>query len=107
MALRLTHDPAPNQPAPPVDWRFFLLGALLGLCIGVGLAVTDGLYSGSRVKFRRHLLYGALAGPVCGYIAFGLGGMLYSMLGGDPTSNSTNTVGSFLQQMVARTGSVT
>src|SRR5262245_29517220 len=85
----LTQDPVGNAPVPPVDWRFYILGAVLGLCIGGGLGITEGLYSGSRTRFSRAAVYGALGGLLCGYLGFGIGGILYQLLGGDPRLQSS------------------
>src|SRR5437868_11172258 len=103
LAFHLAHDPQPNQPPPAIGWEYYLLGMVLGLCIGVGLGAADGLYTGSGSKFWRSAAYGAGAGLICGYVAFGIAGELYDLLGGDPTPAATASVGGFLKQIVART----
>lgn len=99
--FHLTTDLGPGSTVQTAGWKFYLLGAIVGLCIGAGLGIVDGIYSGSSRRFWRFLAAGLVGGAVCGYIGFGIGGILYQALGGDP--GAQRTVGGQLQQVVART----
>src|SRR5262249_37611795 len=104
---QLTQDPYFDahgvEITPPTDWvRYYILGAVLGLLIGLALGITEGLYSGSRTRFWRAALFGALGGGLCGLIALHGGSILYAMLGGNPTSAAIQTTVGFLHQIFAR-----
>src|SRR5437588_261624 len=100
LLFRRTRDPRAGAAIPLVDWRYYALGCVVGLCIGAGLGAAEGVHSGSRGRCARATLYGALGGMVCGYVGFGIGGLLYALLGGDPRLQGTTT--GFLRQVLAR-----
>jgi pSer/pThr/pTyr-binding forkhead associated (FHA) protein len=96
------HPLTRDVPGALAGWEFYVLGAVLGLFVGTGLGITDGLYTGSRTRFWRALAAGALGGPVCGFVAFGIGGYLYGALGGD-AFHAVHSPADVLQQVIART----